>query len=640
MRRRLSIFLIVLILGFLTAFVNNLAFTLMPYYQKKNSSLPSNATYTPLPVKGANSLNYDLALFSSLSNKLFHHGYRLLFSDAYLFEHKDDPYIEGAVAYNVLALFLKFFDGDIDRAWIAINYTFSFLCYLFIFMMGRAFGLPVWISLSLPFAMMFLTTPTSLLRAEGVYPLKDFNRYPKISFSFILLSSYLIAMHLLLSTQKKKWMLCIIVLLTLCVYDYFYYWSTLIGATGLLFLASLFLSRPTKEKKSLLCTLVCVAILSAPLLLHIYYFIKHPEYQFLKESKDQVVNGVGLPPTFAAATLGLLFISSLKRIRSAKDVYSTVAPLATTYLSCLFLMHAWVFKLPQMTRYHYSTTVMRPLLMLVAALCVYEVYLFTINQWPKHKFTIKAMFVVASVGVAITFLRYPLLNNWRYSEYNHKNFIYEQPIRQAVDWIKQSNLTENDVALTVSSELNFIFAMRTPFYQFIPGFHMSMAGFKERWERMLIGFAIFNVDRERLKEFLDEQGALDRYFSGYSSPHLVPEGAQFEKAFFAIQPFHNYYYFSETNVTVQKLRANITVKEISENSSLGSYVPLAHRKLVMEMYDQILNLPAQRLLSTYKLDYIVEYNDKHQIAQRIGDQFTPLLNKVFSNEKITIWKVK
>ncbi|MBO0160472.1 hypothetical protein, partial [Vibrio parahaemolyticus] len=79
--------------------------------------------------------------------------------------------------------------------------------------------------------------------------------------------------------------------------------------------------------EKLFLSLSLTALFSIPLVIHIYEFIHNPHYTFLKESKDQVVLGLGLPPTFMTVSFGLLVIFILRRHRGEKNIYPTIMPL-------------------------------------------------------------------------------------------------------------------------------------------------------------------------------------------------------------------------------------------------------------------------------------------------------------------------
>lgn len=636
--------IVILALGISASILNNLPFILMPLYQQKSPEqiqfYPDNSSWTPLPVRGANSLNYDLALFASLGNKLQQHGLKLLFSDVYLYEHKDTPYIEGAIPYDILALTAKFFSGNIDIAWQVVSYLFSFLCFVSIFLLARVLGLPVSISVSLPFALMFLADPESLINADGLNPIKDFNRFPKISFSFLLLSAFLIITYKLLFTKKSKWVLPLTLVLSLCFYDYVYYWTTLTGATILILCYSLIKNRFNRDSAHLAVVLILSILTGIPLIRNIVLFLANPNYPFLKESKDQVVHGFSLPSSFFFGLIFLIGIWFLKKKRGDESRVATLAPFTAVFISCYFLMHAWFFNLPQMTQYHYATTIFRPLFLILGAVLFYEIILLVEIKFQLSTKQMSALTMSASVFTVFIFAQYAFVNNLRYSQKNFPLFVYNNNLITALNVLtKQAH--PQDVILTVSAEANFLSAMKTPLYQFIPGFHLSMAGFEERWKRILIGCEIFGVSKERLLDFLDDENINYRYWGQEQiNQKGIPNVSLFERAFFLAQPFHNYYYFHELNTNENNLHSGLTLEEYRSHKNLGSYIPLSHRKHALKMYDVIQRQSAQAVLHAYKLNYILSYRQDDAIGQQISAKYLPFLSEVFKNKDVTIYKVE
>ncbi len=580
--------------------------------------LRGDGAYTPLLVKDVNTYAVDQTMLYAPGIRDVMDGH-LIANDPAIFENKDRLSFLAPLFPTLFLGIMSVLAGSVQATFMLGSFVFPFIAFILVYFLfyeatkSRNASLLSSFCVSLGFnfiANMPVTAETirfylGRLFLNPIEPINYLGRLPHIQFTFILLLLSLIFIYLTLERKKVSYAAAGGIMLGVLFYSYFYYWTAILAAVGILFLVSM-AKRDFRTAGNMVVISVVGAVLAAPYIANLFVMASSESYADIG-SRLGLESGfeVLLPVKYLAV---YLIFAGLTRKRN--NFFWLV--------SSAFMAGIALIIMPVLTGFgiqsrHYDTTLLAPL---SAMALVYAFRELSIGDHKRPVLSQMSDFIRTNsrnitLVVALFLVVVSFYSQAAYAFNAYRAFGLKGEYKEVYDWLNE-NTEKDSVVFTMSVEQNSLIPVYTHNNVFIPNGFFSPYSDEEILERLFIVYRLFGVTPEYL-EGLMENGDSARRYNGMRERLEESDQALFESAYWNLYPFH------EKFINERIIQSEL----LGEMDKAGIY---------KAMLDYYRNFTPD--MEKYRIDYMMagEY-------ERSVSDFEPPsgFRLLWSNEKISIY---
>jgi hypothetical protein len=601
--------------------------------------------YTPLVVYGVNAMTVDETLYASQIRE----GFDNLFSyDPMSYEHKNDVnFLYWNIFMQIVLGLLTHLTGSVPNTYIVCDFILPPIIFMLVVILllkminNKIISIMGGVSVLLLTPLINPISPlSSAFRLVSVIfedPLRGlyyFDRLPQVQFSFIILILTIILFYI--SIRNSNYYLGVLsgifgglLFYTYVVYPPFFLSSIFIFGLYLL------VKREFKQLKITLTCLISSFVISIP------FWIKYMEYKSLP-FYDDIMAGQGLElsrsPSLWSFALILGFIMLFWYLQKEKksDFYYLSSFVIGGGIICYNIQVITGYNI---MKYHWLGTATTPLFIILIAFMFGQFINDNIKQFNVKKIfaPFKKHYKLICLFFTIFLLLYGVNHQIKYSQNTYEYYKIPPTSTEAFNWLND-NTQKEDVVLGLGKNSYFLIPVYTHNNYYIPNYAFTVGPPSEKWERLLEGYAIYNVSSIYLDELLDADNLFIEYYKDLRRTK-IPNQSIFEKAFFNPHLFGQEYYFNKCYLPAKYIYPE-SVMEIIENEGGCYFIPYEVRAGIMNQYQNKLkeNRNSTAIQPKYRLDYIYLGPYEKSIANINLSQYNNV-KEVFQNDDVTIYKL-
>ncbi|MEK7165952.1 MAG: hypothetical protein AAB874_04065 [Patescibacteria group bacterium] len=556
----------------------------------------SISPYISTVVAGVTPYSFDENHYAVRIKKVFSTG--LPVSDAYTYEYRYSPYVFFPFSTYLLGLFAKLI-GSVQNSFIVADFIFPPIIFLTLYgLMKVLLKDDFWAVLGALIILLedqivgFITPLLQMLTSFSVTPIVSYLSQiysppfysrlenPEFSSIFFFLGLYCLIINF--QQPQFRFRIGLLISIVMLVYSYPFY-SIFLMVASMFFLLQAVIKGNIFLKELFILGL-CLLVLCSPYLVELYRFSQLPQAVELSMRWGRETKWPYVPPT--AVLTFIIFTVYTLRSNSKKSFHILSILLG---ISIFFL-----FIFPVQTD-HIVTRVIVPILRMSQ---IYFIYILFIDRFPaklhlKKRFAISMILLLFSVS---------FIHAWYYSKTSISAFTISPYVLEAYKWL-DDNANNNDVVLSYSIETNFQLPAFANTYMFLPYGMLTFAPTSEIKERLRLAYKAIKADPSQLASVV-----------GYSPT----KGGRWRPTSEELETKGGFMYF------------------VKQGENIGGY-GFANKELeqfILE-YKNTSETSLAEIVKDFKLDYLYwgSFEKTHYLLP-VGVE-----NKVFENEKVTIYKI-
>lgn len=593
--------LLVVLCAVLAGIVFLLPHILMPVFR-------GDALYSPLVVKDVNTYTVDQTFLYAPGMKDVADGY-LLVSDPSIYENKGKlSFLSPALPSLVLGI-VSYVIG-LEMVFILSSFVFPFIIFMISYFLFHRLTKSVHASITASFLLIFgfnfiATLPStpqviefyfSRLIGHPIEPINYLARLPQIQFTFAMFMASFVFLYIAMEKKTAKYFMIYGISLGFLFYSYFYYWTSMSAAAGILFIMSI-LKKDYKTAKNLILSTAAAFLVAAPYVIGMLFVIKSAWY-------SDISSRLGIESIFAWQQLAKYIIFyAIFAVISRKNTFFWI--MTSMLISGIALLNIQLLTGFSLQGRHYDTVFLAPLTVIALSYAAYEV---------ACRIPGKARYIkIASVVIVSALIIVSIYSHSAYAANASKNFYLDRDYRDLYKWLNE-NTEKDSVVLTASVEQNSLITVHTHNNVFIPNGFSSPSTDEEILDRLFIAYKAFNITPEYLSEMMDnEDGAMA--YNAMRERLGTSDGALFESVYWNLYTFHEK--FANEHVVQKEL-----LGEVDKD------------KIYAAMLEYYRNFTPD--LGKYRIDYILVSGYEKSVANfTLPERFS----LVWSNRKFSLYSL-
>lgn len=628
-----------IVFALIIGFIFGLPHLYIPFLQGGNE-------YTPLVVNGVNGMTVDETLYASQIRE----GYDNLFSyDPANYEHKNDVNVFFWNLFSQIVLgLLTHLTGSVPNTYIVCDFILPPIIFLLIvfFLLkminNKIISVMGGVSVLLLtplfsrtyFILLLVPRLVSVIFEDPICGLYYFDRLPHIQFSFIILILTIILLYL--SLRNLNYYLGILsgIFSGLLFYTYAGYAPFFLSSI-FIFTLYLLIKKNVKSLKIILTCLISSFIMSIPFWIN---YIKYTSLPFYNDLMARSGLELSHSPSLMISALILGFIIIFWYLQKEKkiDFYYLSSFVIGGGIICYNIQVITGYNI---MKYHWLETATNPLFVILLIFMFGQFINDNIKEFNLKRIfaPFKKHYKPICLFFIIFLLMYGVNHQIKYSQNTYEYYKIPPTSTEALNWLND-NTQKEDVVLGLGIETLFLIPVYTHNNYYIPNYAFTVEPPPEMWERLLEGYAIYNVSAVYLDEVLGADNLFIEYYRGLSRTK-TPDKLIFEKAFFNPHHFGREYYFIKDYLP-DKYSYPESVMETIENEGGCYFIPYEVRAGIMDQYQNELkeNRNFTAMQPRYRLDYIYWGAYEKSIANVNLSQYNNV-KEVFQNDDVTIYKL-